>query len=198
MKSGAAQTGTPILGVFNTSPRPLSEILPLSRFPGVVDTQPYIIRSHTTDTITTSSFVKLSLPIRGYDVLTAYPLRGFTYKSKDKEEDRTLWLAALGLTEKMTAAATTVNTSMTMNAHGKITIECALKALGVFGLYVSEIRDYTLDNFLVTLLGQVVPVEFVKLRNDVVEVDVEGAWDAMGLDAGWSNEVRVTVLVVPA
>ena len=61
-------------------------------------------------------------------------------------------------------------------------------------------RQKTLeDDLLVVMKGQIVPVGRVSVGEEgvgggdavVVEVDVLGAWDELGLDAGWNNEVGV-------
>lgn len=67
------------------------------------------------------------------------------------------------------------------------------------------------EGFLVTILGKVVPRERVvrkvlgdegsrtseesRAKAGVLEIDLLGAWEEMGLDSGWSNEVRVAVFV---
>ncbi len=53
------------------------------------------------------------------------------------------------------------------------------------------------DNFLVLILGKVVPVHTVKCsdKENVLEIDVETAWKEMGLSSGWSNEVGVEILI---
>lgn len=126
--------GTPIIGIFNTSPRPLTELLPLAKFPGTVEAQYYAVRSHSTGLITEPiqivdplALISVSLGIRGYEILTAYPLRGFVIK------DDTIWLASLGLLGKMTGAAAVVDTKITLLENGKITLETSLKALGTVG-----------------------------------------------------------------
>lgn len=52
------------------------------------------------------------------------------------------------------------------------------------------------DNFMVTIFGHPVPRSTVKISSSadtVLEVDVQTAWKALGLDSGWSNELEVTV-----
>lgn len=77
-----------MIGVFNTTPRPLTELIALSKFPGTVEAQLYVIRAHTSGKITTplqvvdqTSLVSVSLDLRGFEILSAYPLRGFTFPS---------------------------------------------------------------------------------------------------------------------
>jgi hypothetical protein len=135
---GMTLTGTSFIGLFNISQRPLTELLPLSRFLGVVDAQYYVVRSHVSGLITKpiqlvdpSSLIGITLKTRGYDILSAFPLRGFLAGTEDKAE--TTWIANLGLLGKMTGAAAIVSSDMTMGKNSKISIETSLKALGVLG-----------------------------------------------------------------
>jgi len=53
------------------------------------------------------------------------------------------------------------------------------------------------DQFMVLIRNLAVPPERVKIdaENSVLEVDVQGAWEDLKLDAGWSNEVTVDIFV---
>ncbi|KAI9743585.1 MAG: hypothetical protein M1818_002900 [Claussenomyces sp. TS43310] len=194
---GAAVTGTSILGIFNTSPRPLTELFPLSRFPGTVEAQYYVVRSHSTGDITEPmqivdplSLISISLGIRGYEILSAYPLRGFVRK------EETLWLASLGLLGKMTGAAAVVSTKMELSENGKIGIEASFKALGVVGFYISTLPTLSLkDGMIATILGNVVPVDCIRILGSVLEIDVPKVWKDLDLNSGWSNEVVVKLYI---
>jgi hypothetical protein len=51
-------------------------------------------------------------------------------------------------------------------------------------------------DFMVTIQGQAVPphtVSIDKADEHVVRIDIETAWNELGLKAGWSNEVEVKV-----
>jgi hypothetical protein len=50
---------------------------------------------------------------------------------------------------------------------------------------------------MVMMRGQAVPERRVKINkeNGVLKIDVEGAWEDLDLDAGWSNEVAVDIFV---
>jgi hypothetical protein len=135
---GMASTGTSFIGLFNISERSLTELIPLSRFIGVVEAQYYIVRSHISGLITKpmqvvgpASLISITLETRGYDILSAFPLRGFiTGAGADSE---TMWIANLGLLGKMTGAAAIVTNEITMEENRKICINTSLKALGVLG-----------------------------------------------------------------
>lgn len=93
-----------------------------------------------------------------------------------------------------------------------------MKALGVLGIWlqcVGEENNVTIDdNFLVLLKGEVIPreritdtaegLDGVTLIDDIertdasvrlLEIDLEGAWNDMNLDAGWNNEVSIDVYI---
>ncbi|RDW82573.1 glycoside hydrolase-2 [Coleophoma cylindrospora] len=201
---GPAITGAGMIGVFNISQRPLTELISLSRFPGVVDSQYYVIRAHTSGKVSKplqvndpSALVHVSLDIRGYDILSSYPLRGFV----DSKRDETYWIANLGLIGKMAASATIVDTTMTMQDTGRISISTNLKALGVLGLYISSLPSLTIDNnFMVIILDKVIPVHTVSISKAdpyVLEIDAETAWNELKLGSRWSNELEVKVTLIP-
>lgn len=117
------------------SQRPLTELIPLSKFPGVIEAQYYIVRAHSSGLISKplqvvdpASLIHISLGVRGYDILSAYPLRGFV-DSKD-----TTWIANLGLLGKMAGAAAVVSNDITKLENGRIFIDTNLKALGTLGI----------------------------------------------------------------
>lgn len=136
---GAAYTGTGIIGFFNVSQKPLSELVPLSKFPGVEEAQFYIVRAHSTGAISkpmqvvdSQALIYVSLAVRGYDILSAYPLRGFVDQKKD---NNTTWVANLGLLGKMAGAAAIVDSKITKSENGKIMIDTNVKALGTLGRF---------------------------------------------------------------
>ncbi|KAF4855094.1 putative galactinol--sucrose galactosyltransferase 6 [Colletotrichum siamense] len=196
---GKAVTGTPILGVFNISARSLTEIIPLSSFAGVLPSMRYVVRAHSSGKVsspvtpgTPASALTTSVDVRGYEIFTAYPLSSFDSESKGK-----VWTANLGLVGKMTGAAAIVNSDFLLRHDGKVELKTRLKALGVLGLYISKLPELTIhDDFLVTIQNSVIPVSAVSVcKNDdkVLEIDIEKAWEEMGLHPGWSNEVEMTV-----
>ncbi|KAF7887994.1 uncharacterized protein EAF01_011148 [Botrytis porri] len=199
---GAAYTGTGIIGFFNVSQRPLSELVPLSKFPGVEEAQFYIIRAHSSGVISQpmqvvdpQALIYVSLAVRGYDILSAYPLRGFV----DQKNDNTTWVANLGLLGKMAGAAAIVSTKMTKSENGKILIDTNIKALGTLGIYISTLPDVSYEEtLLVTILGKVVPLHTVsisKTDSHVLEIDILAAWKELELSGGWSNEVEVKIYI---
>jgi hypothetical protein len=80
-----------------------------------------------------NSLIYVSLGVRGYDILSAYPLRGFV----DEKKEKTIWIANLGLLGKMAGAAAVVENKMEKLENGKIVVDTNIKALGVLGISIS-------------------------------------------------------------
>lgn len=242
---GAAKTGSSFLGCFNVAEREVSGLIPLADFPGTTAETSYIVRSHTTGQISrlmqvpprdrdrdqgiesAKHLISLTLPPRGYDILTAYPLRPFSIPSpssttssspSSSRDSDSVSIAPLGLLRNLTAAAAVTTTDAFIThrdtPHPRLQLTIGLRALGVLGLYVSDLakRESVERDFMAMIHGKGVEGRFVKRGvtdgdggedgkgaggggGGVLELDVEGAWDAMGLEAGWGNEVEVTVFV---
>ncbi len=197
--------GTGILALFNVSERPLSELVNLNAFPGVKSDEEYIVRTHTTGEVTHSMklnsgtpVISLEVEIKGYEILSAYPLLALPTPQTSGLDSPSTKVAVLGLLGKMTGAAAVVRSETQREGNGRLRVEVALKALGTLGIYISTLGEKSVQNdVLVMISGKVVPVHTVRIAEQapVLEVDVEKAWDEMGLQAGWSNEVMVLVLV---
>ncbi|KAK4231167.1 raffinose synthase Sip1 [Podospora fimiseda] len=194
---GRAATGTGIVGVFNVSTRRLTDVIPLERFPGVMDNGEYIVRSHVTGKITsplktneTASLITLSLGKGEYDVLAAYPLARFVSKTRGD-----ILVASLGLVGKMTGCAAVMNTKYVVLENGRMLVDTTLKALGVLGVYISILPELSImDDFMVTIQGNPLPPHTVSVNEKdehVFDVDIETAWNELGLESGWANEVEV-------
>ncbi|KAE8443523.1 hypothetical protein EG329_001763 [Mollisiaceae sp. DMI_Dod_QoI] len=206
---GGAVAGTGIVGVFNVSQRPLTELIPLSKFPGVVKGQYYIVRAHSSGLISNpmqiidrDALIHISLGIRGYDILSAYPLQGFVVEKvveKVDEKEQITWIANLGLLGKMAGAAAITNNKITMLENGRILIDTSIKALGTLGLYISNLPDISFkDETMIMIQGKVIPVHTVQICKDdshVLEIDVATAWKELDLEAGWSNEVEIKIYI---
>jgi hypothetical protein len=140
----------------------------------------------------------MSLGIRGYDILSAYPLRGFV----DSTTSSTTWIANLGLLGKMAGAAAIVDNKITKLENGRIVIDTNLKALGLLGLYISTLPSISWEHaMMITILGKVIPVGVIKVSEvdeHVLEIDVERAWKELDLESGWSNEVEVKAYINPS
>jgi hypothetical protein len=216
---GRAELGTGIVGVLNVEEREVVDVLPLGRFPGVVEGGKYVVRAHTTGRVSPplevgepKSLVTVSLGVRGYDVLCAYPLHAVKSATRGQ-----LLLANLGLVGKMTGCAAVLRTVFEVRENGRMLVDVTLKALGVLGecdqcvhagevmaltwfhtgIYISALPELSIqDDFMVTIQGQPIPPYTVAVNKDdvhVLDVDIEAAWNELGLDSGWANEVEVKV-----
>jgi hypothetical protein len=75
-----------------------------------------------------TSLIVGSLDVRGYDIFTAFhavPLTGHKYGD--------IWVANLGLINKMTGCVAIVTSSISMKENGRASVAVKLRALGVFG-----------------------------------------------------------------
>lgn len=197
--------GTGILALFNVSERPLSELVNLNAFPGVESGKEYVVRTHTTGEVThpmelssETPVISLEVEIKGYEIFSAYPLHIFPIPQTSGPHSSAKKVAVLGLLGKMTGAAAVVRYETRLEENGRLRIDLALKALGTLGIYVSTLQKNSVeDDVLIMISEKVVPMHTVKIAEQapVLEVDVEAAWNEMGLEAGWSNEIRVLVLV---
>lgn len=196
--------GTGILAVFNVSERPLSELVNLNAFPGIGSGEEYVIRAHTTGEVThplqlnsKNPVVSLQVEIKGYEILSAYPLHVVPLPGVSSPDSSSTKVAVLGLLGKMTGAAAVVRSETRLEGNGRLRVEVTLKALGKLGIYVSTLQDKSVEDVLVMISGKVVPQHTVTVGQEspVLEINVEAAWDEMGLQVGWSNEIRVLVLL---
>ena len=197
--------GVGILGLFNVSERPLSELVNIDSFPGIEAGEEYIVRAHTTGEVSNSMkldseirVISLEVEVKGSEILSAYRLHSFTHHESSGPTSTTTKAAVLGLLGKMTGAAAVVRSTMHHEDNGRLNINTELKALGTLGVYISTLHDKSVeDDVLVTIRGKVIPVQAVKISDEapVLEIDVERSWNELGLEPGWSNEVGVEVFV---
>ena len=225
--NGAAQTGNGILGLFNVSDHEISAMVSISDFPGLdanpistedeqTKSQPsgrFIIRSHVTGQTSNplslesskpaSNLIFITLPVRGYDILTAYPIYDFSLlrsqqqpQSSPSTTTTTTSIAILGLVGKMTAACA-LNSTYFESAPNKGTLHVyiSLKALGTLGIWMSDLAARSIEGgFLVTIFGKVVPRGRVRKRGSVGEMGVEGGrvdGDGEGRDDDGGNRAGV-------
>ncbi|TLS23209.1 uncharacterized protein PpBr36_05728 [Pyricularia pennisetigena] len=195
---GGANSGTSMLGVFNVALRPLTDMIPLDRFPGTRPQITYVVRSHRSGRVsppiqpgTRESVLAVSLEVRGYDILSAFPLSRFTSRSGVDVQ-----VANLGLLGKMAGAAAVVSSDVQQaEGSGRVLVHTRVKALGVLGIYVSHLPSMSITrDMFATLHGSAMPEETVSVSSQddrVLAVDLEAAWKSMGLKAGYSNEVEL-------
>lgn len=222
---GMAHSGISIIGVFNCAPRPLAELIGLDSFPGA-EKGTYIIRGHTTGQITkptsvkdNSALVHLELPVRGWEILSAYPLQSFKLERENPGKGSAdISVANLGILEKMTGAAAIINAdSYIERSSGRLRIWTSLKVLGTYGntqalpihidaqtnfclgIYISDLKERSIeDDFFALLFGRPVPIDCVavsKTCENVLELDLTKAWKETDQKASWSNEVAVELII---
>lgn len=197
---GRAGTGSGILGVFNISKTRKSELVRMDEFPGIYTSdheKGYIVRAHRTgkiaEDLNPTSMISITLEGggKGWDILTAYPCYQFTWKKGSTG------VSVLGLLEKMTGVAGLVRSEVYVESNRGLRVDVRLKALGVLGVYFSELPGWDIDDyFMVLLAGRAVPRKTVRKEDGkVLAIDVKEAWEGMGLKAGWGNEVDVSILL---
>ncbi|KAM0442483.1 hypothetical protein ACHAQK_004176 [Fusarium lateritium] len=196
---GASHTGNPILAIFNISSRSLTELVSLSDFPGTISDLQYVVRAHTTGKVSLptkvdgpGSLLTMSLPVRGYEILSAFPL---TRLSGKKHEDALV--SNLGLLGKMAGAAAVFMNDIQQHENGRVLIDTRIKAFGTLGIYVSTLPNMTIEgDFLITIQEKVIPLHTVaisKIDNHVLEIDIGKAWKELDLESRWSNDVEVKI-----
>ena len=70
----------------------------------------------------------VSLDVRGYEILTAFPLTVFHSESRGQ-----VFLANLGLLGKMSGCAAILHSDFELRENGRLLIDAQVKALGVLG-----------------------------------------------------------------
>ncbi|KYK54695.1 putative galactinol--sucrose galactosyltransferase 6 [Drechmeria coniospora] len=215
-ETGPAQSGTGIVGLFNISARSLTEIIPLSDFPGTGSFAQYVVRAHTTGRVsepmkpgTPNSLVTTTLDVRGYEILCAFPL-----VSLKGHKHGNGWAGNFGLVGKMTGCAAIASSRISQLKNGRVSVKTRLRALGVLGMkrklrcdghglmkiagiYVSTLPTMTIDDDIMTTMhDRPIPRHTVSISKDaeyVLEVDIETAWKEMGLHGGQLDEVEVKI-----
>ncbi|OAA61571.1 raffinose synthase Sip1 [Cordyceps fumosorosea ARSEF 2679] len=202
---GSGSGGVSLTGVFQTSDLRRPILAPLSSsFRGLLPSTSYVVRAYTTGRVSPplTNLDEASLLLTpsadwGYEIYAAHKLT----RCRRDGEAAMLCVASLGLVDKMTGAAA-IEASHVEVGRRKVSVTTKLRALGVFGVYISELPRLTIgDNFMVTIFGHPVPRHTVRVSpaaESVLEVDVQTAWTELGLDSGWSNELEVTVNILRA
>ncbi|KAF7542986.1 hypothetical protein G7Z17_g11111 [Cylindrodendrum hubeiense] len=109
----------------------------------------------------------------------------------------TILTSNLGLLGKMAGPAAIFTSKIEQFENGRVLIDTRIKAFGTLGIYVSALPSMTIEgDFLVTIQEKPIPAHTVtisKADNYVVEIDLGKAWEEMGLESRWSNEIEVKV-----
>lgn len=140
---GNKGSGTGLLALFNVSERVLTEFVNINEFPGIEDGEEYIVRGHRTGELTQLmkssapwAVLSLEMSIKGWDILSAYPVRSFQLSGGQDGDIKATKVAVLGLLGKMTGAAAVLNSEMRIEKNGRLRISSSIKALGVLGKFL--------------------------------------------------------------
>lgn len=188
--------GNGLLVVFNVSESgENTDTVTLSDFQGICKDTEYAIRSHTSGKVyeagpNNDTVLSVTLPTHGWDFFTAVPVAEFSAASGD------LAVGTFGLTSSLSGVAAVLSWSAVKTDSGQIQVSATLKALGVLSFYVSDLENRKIDELLITVGSTVVPVDTVAKNagdSNLLDVDLEKAWNKLGMESGWSNEVTVTL-----
>lgn len=194
---GNSTDGAGFLGVFNVSDERLSEFVNITDFPGTEDGE-FVIGSFNQGYISAPLSRKSAHPLvaidvdtKRFDILTAFAYKKFGLRGKS------VGVANLGLIGKMTGAAAVVSTDMYVEENGRLRINTKLKALGIHGIYVSDLQDRNLDDTLIVSIGGK-PISRACVRKSpedqhIIKIDVHRAWNETVNKSDWNNEVNLEI-----
>jgi hypothetical protein len=133
------------------------------------------------DIIRPDALLSATIPIRGYDILSAHRLRTVYIQSSF------MVVAILGLLHKMTGATAIISSLVEGLGNGNyLRINMQLKALGDLGVWMSDINNLgSLKSRGVTLQGKLADQDRLKLpagSSAVLEIEVLGAWWELGVE----------------
>ncbi|KAI5808538.1 glycoside hydrolase superfamily [Peziza echinospora] len=147
------------------------------------------------------TIISITLPSSGWEILTATRLYKIPAKLSGTGD---AYIGTFGLTNNLAGAAAVLSVHVAPTVKSSL-CRVTLKALGVLGFYVSDLAEgREVTDMLVTIWDAPVPIETVWIGGGggvgvegkggrVVFVDVQKAWTKMGLSAGWSSQVEVTL-----
>ncbi|KAI9674868.1 MAG: DNA mismatch repair protein msh6 [Trizodia sp. TS-e1964] len=200
---GEGPKRTIIVGAFNATKKSLSEVVPIKEFPGALESQDYILRAHSSGKLSgamsladPSSAVLLDIPVKGWEILSAYALTSLTLNS-----GKAVQLAALGLLGKMSGAAAIADSKFSARKSGQIHMNISLKALGVLGIYLSNLELKSVkENISAAIMGKIVPLECINISSNskIFEIDAEKALLDMKLVSNGSNLVQIERSISPS
>ncbi|KXL47911.1 MAG: glycoside hydrolase family 36 protein [Acidomyces sp. 'richmondensis'] len=197
--AGSSRKGSGILGVFNVSDRSVSEFVHLTSLCGT-EVGEYVVSSFRFGKVSRAmtregkeAIVGVQLDQAGWDILTAYPLQHFTVHHKS------IAVAIMGLVDKMTGVAAMTNYDLYVEQNGRLRIWVSLKAMGVLGLYISDLEARSIeDSLMIMIYGKPIPFHCVGVSHrcgKVLEINVERAWREGKFESGWNNEVSLEMFL---
>ena len=212
-----------LLGLFNIADKETTYCLPVTEIPVVVQAinslrnetlalgTKLIVRSHQEDRvffpiyldspIVPSGLLHGTLPVRGFDVLSAHPVYLCCVKGWYKNDHHEICI--LGLLRKMTGAAAVVSCDFKpLHDERQLLVTIELKALGTLGIWIGSLqRDMPIQ---VTLQGWSVPNSMIDMLNEfdyeytdnrILRIDLESCWNDMPKDLFDKDTVKVRVLL---
>lgn len=148
------------------------------------------------DTNGSANLVYVMLPVREWDILTAYPV----FRPFPQRED--VEVAVVGLMDNISGAAGVLDVKVAVGAQqDTFTVEVELKALGKLGLCIMTGLKIELENLSVTLQCESVQRENIGLQNGekngmrILSVDVESEWRRRSLFGSGQKGITVGVEV---
>ncbi|KAF3916946.1 Alpha-galactosidase [Arthrobotrys entomopaga] len=154
----------------------------------------YAVYSHSSGTaklVGEKSYIKTTIQKGGWDVSTVCPIVPVNVDGGRGE----VGVAVFGLLEQISGAAGVVDVKIAGNGS-TVKVGVELKALGVLGIFANYTDPSRYGKIRqVTLGGEDVPERFVTVGKGseygTIKVDVEHAWDDLGLDDRWELWVWV-------
>lgn len=174
--------------------------------------------------VSSTSLLQANLAIRGYDIWSALPVHG-PYSVGERSMQFAIvgllgkMTGACALVEsRISADQQSKDDSQEHTQRARFKLSVTMKALGTLGVWFASSggpSSITVqDNLLVMMKGEAIPSHRVSITTEgleglddaeggdkdatqpgLIEIDTEGAWDEMKLDAGYNNEVVVDVYV---
>lgn len=127
------KTPVSLLGIFNTSGQPISELLQLRDFANLDPTTSYIVRLACGNTsepveINSSLLISLDVDVSDYVFLCAYPLTALAYN----QNNETVYATVLGLQNKMINIAAIMSSTFSVEDN-VLSLKTVVKGLGWLG-----------------------------------------------------------------
>lgn len=121
--------------MFNVSQRTVTELLPLSAFSGILESQDYIARASSSGRVSSpvkpsshNSLFTLAVQPRGWEIFSLYPLTALPGLKSEVVK-----VATLGLLDKLTGCAAVMSKYIEKQDNGRLMIDTRLKAFGILG-----------------------------------------------------------------
>lgn len=149
---GFQDTGTGMLGLFNGTDKTLTDFVSVGEIPGLVEGPEYVVRAHPSGLVSpvlqavpASPPLVVSLAVKGWLIMSAFRVHRIIVNVEDVSASAasgpsaasgtldTIKLANMGLLGKMTGAAAVIQTNLSTDSKGQITLTTSLKALGTLG-----------------------------------------------------------------